>query len=277
MKQKIRKIVFGRALFITWTPKRVVVGRPGSKRHVTIEERTHGINFHLTNERFPRGHHRRNRHFADLRFDRLKALEHNLEQVAVPAFVRGLVPVSPEEFEDAGFKLMTVESMGMSAVRAVVKSRIRPNLRLRAPSEDQLMEIVEHAAARLRPMSDLDSLTQRSPGTVSAVLLDDEDCISWQLFHYPHGLIHPDGHELVPGWYAQTDRDGMIAAQAQALMNNIGPKFFVKIERLLRFFGIEDFQNVSAVELEDLFRRLAAGETIDSIRAERFGESATST
>jgi hypothetical protein len=271
VKKKIRKISFGRALYISWTPKRLMVGRPNTKRHVTVERRGRALKFHLTDERFPPGDPRRPKPLATIRFDQLEKLQEELEAAGVKAFIEGLVPVTAEELEDAGFQLMTIEAFGMKAVRAILKPKIRPNLRLRAPSERELLEIADHAANRLRPAGDLDTLVHRTPGTVSAVFVEEDLYISWPLYHYPRGLIHPDGSKLAPGWYALVDRDGIGSACSRVLLENIGPKFFPAIERALQFLGINVFGDLSAVEMEDVYRRLAAGERIESIRAEKLG------
>jgi hypothetical protein len=272
VKKKIRKIVLGRNWFVSWTAKRRLelgqrYGRYG-KRHLTVEENGKGVGLHLTDERYPPGHPKRNRDFVKIPFAKLKKLEREFAFAGVKAFINGLVPVTAEELEKLGFKLMVAESFGMKGVRLLVKS-IRPTLKLRAPSEAQMEDAANHAMGRLRPMSDLENFTKRSPGTVSAILIYNDQPISWSLFHYPEGVRHPDGSELPPGWYALVDRDGINTAHAQALLSNVGPDFFPWIFRALRWLGLDDEFDTSPAELEDCFRRIAAGESVDALRAAR--------
>lgn len=268
MKKKLKKIHVGRELFLSWSGTSLVIGRPHAKRHLTLQWDRRRLCAHLTDEAFPPGHRARTRHLGGVSWDVLERLSLAWRDAGVDAFVDGLVPIDPEGLAEFGFKIATAKTAGLQFARTFLKPRFRPVLSIRQPSNQECLELERHCLSRLVEPSHLDSLRDCSPGTVSAVLVEEGKFVgSFQLFYYPHGPGRTDGTVLEPGWYALLHPELMHTATTKVLLEFVDATFFSKIERALRFLGFAP--SISPVEMEDAFRRVADGEPIEQIRAER--------
>lgn len=266
--KKIKTIRVGHELFLAWTSSKFVIGRPRRGRHLTMTWDRQRLGVHLTNEKLPHGDQKRNQHLAEVRFDVLERLGQAWRDAAVEAFLEGLVPVEPDGLAEYGFKIASGKKSTLSLARILLKRRHGSTLTIRNPSGRDLIELDQHFLGSLVEPSHLDSLRDSPPGTLSAVLVEEGEFVgSFHLFYYPHGARRRDGAVLEPGWYAQLHPELMHQATAKVLLEFAGSRFFGKVERAIRFLGFD--VPISSVELEDIYRRVAAGEPIEQIRAER--------
>jgi hypothetical protein len=263
--KKIRKITFGGDFYIAFTSRYLVAGRPRTGRHISFELRGSRVVAHLTNEKLPQKQHS---HLGTIRRESFERLQQEMETTVLDGFLDGLLPVNGEILKENGFKLATPKSYGLKAVRLFFKPKLRRELRIREPSEGEMVDLHDHIAGRLIEPDQLDSLIDLRPGTVHAVLMIDGIAVaSYPLFFYPKGTRRSDGTGLPPGWYGLVEPQHMATAQAKAFLAVVGPNFFSKVERALRFLRIST--EISALEMEDVLRRMADGETIEEIRAAR--------
>ncbi len=266
--KKISKIHVGREFYLSWSSNSFVVGRPRSKRHLTIMVDRRRLAAHLTDETFPERHPSRHKHLGAIQFDALESLDRRWKAAGVDAFIDGLVPVDAAVLTELDFRLAAAKDYGLEYARTFLKPRLRPVLSIREPSSRALANFERRFVDALVDPSHLDSMRDQPPGSVSAVWLEEGQVIgAFQLFFYPNGAFRSDGTALDPGWYAQLHPEYVHSAQARVLLEFVGPKFFSKVDRALQFLGFES--HISDLEMEDAFRRLADGETIEQVRARR--------
>lgn len=263
--KKIKKISLGRALYLSITKKYLVVGRPFASRHVSIEEDDGNIVAHLTDVA-----RKTHTHLGTLKLSTMKQFEERLRHVAAEAFFNNIFSVTAVQLEEQGFKLLTPKAFGLSFARMILQARKGSALRLRAPSERDVETLARQLSGRLCEPDQLDQFMNAGPGTVSAVWISADDSnhvVCFPLYYLPHAVHRPDGRTFGPGWYFLRDREVLARAHSQVFVEFAGEDFFRKLERALRFLKLP--VPVSPVEMEDVFRRHAAGESFEDIRASR--------
>ena len=265
--KKITKIRLGRELFLSWNSNSLVLGRPRSKRHLTVIADGGRLAAHLTDETFQKGHPTRSRHLAGVSFEKLFALLETWKGACVDAFIDGLVPIDAADLEKNGFMLSTYRSTRLAFARTFLKPRLRPTLMFREPSDQELDRLERDFVNALLDPSHLDSLRDQPPGSSAAVYMEEGVVIgSVALYYFPNGASRSDGTVVNPGWYGLLHPEYMQSAQARVLLETAGPTLFSKFDRALRFLGFKPV--VSAAEMEDMYRRVADGEKIEDVRVQ---------